>query len=57
MMLFALSGAFGPFVTGYLFDLQGHYRAGVLLLAATFVLSCFFAAALGRMNRMGGEAA
>ncbi len=57
MMLFALAGAFGPLVTGYLFDLLGRYREGILLLAATFVLSCLFAAALGRMRRPGGEAA
>lgn len=56
MMLFAFSGALGPITLGYLFDLTGRYREGAILLAAIFLCSCFFAAALEKLKHPKVEA-
>lgn len=56
MMLFALSGSGGPIALGYLFDRLGRYREGAILLAAIFLCSCFFAAALEKLKRPKVEA-
>jgi MFS family permease len=55
MMLFALTGAGGPLATGYLFDRFGGYLEAMLLIAGVFLLSCLFAAALGRMKPLREE--
>jgi MFS family permease len=57
MMLFAFSGSLGPVTIGYIFDRLGRYREGALLLAAIFLCSCLFAAALEKLKRSGAEGA
>jgi MFS family permease len=51
MMIFALSGALGSFVTGYLFDLTGNYFGAFLLLAAFFLAGAATAIPLSKMGR------
>jgi MFS family permease len=51
MTLFALVGASGPLVTGYLFDRFARYQESVLLMAGIFLMSCLFAVAQNRMKK------
>lgn len=54
MTFFALSGALGAFLTGYLFDVTGSYRIAFLLLAAITLAGAIVATALSRMGRPPG---
>ena len=51
MMMFALSGALGAFVTGYLFDVSGSYRGAFMILAVANLAGAGAAVPLGRMRR------
>ena len=51
MMIFALSGALGSFVTGYLFDLTGNYFGAFLLLATFFLAGAATAIPLSKMGQ------
>jgi MFS family permease len=50
MMIFALFGALGAFVTGHLYDMSGCYRSAFLFLAAAQLAGAATAIPLGRMR-------
>ena len=50
MMIFALFGAAGAYITGYLYDISGCYRSAFLLLAAAHAAGAATAIPLGRMR-------
>ena len=49
MMVFSLIGALGPLVTGMLFDANGNYYAGFLLVGGMFASGAVFVLGLSRM--------
>ena len=55
MTIFSLSGVFGPYLTGALFDATGSYRAGFLLVFAVVAAGGGCIAALGGIMRMEGK--
>ena len=55
MTIFSLSGVFGPYITGALFDATGSYRAGFLLVFAVVAAGGGCIAALGGKMRMEGK--
>ena len=49
VMVFSLVGALGPLVTGMLFDANGNYYAGFLLVGGMFASGAVFVLGLSRM--------
>ena len=50
MTIFALFGALGAFLTGYLFDVTGTYRSAFLLLAVSHLSGTVCAVGLGKIQ-------